>query len=187
MGIANKTTELALLIDNQFEQSRLQSEKIDPELGRHKFIIETTDANVISIQVPEVIQVPRYTEQIFNIVESIIDEASFQVTEPIEIKIYGPDRIQLDDLTLYPMSEPIATVKENEIDCEEPFEVAVNGQAYLITPLEDETFDVNMGPNRIGNIQHYIEHYNGPRWVTNDMIADEDVEAIGNAIEFRYC
>ena len=54
MDVTTKTSELARLIANQFEKSRLDAEEIDPELGRHRFIIETTDLNVISIQVPEV-------------------------------------------------------------------------------------------------------------------------------------
>jgi hypothetical protein len=60
MDVTTKTSELAILIANQFEQSRLEAHKIDPELGKHKFIIEMTDSNVISIQVPEVIQVDNY-------------------------------------------------------------------------------------------------------------------------------
>jgi hypothetical protein len=187
MDITTRTSELAILIANQFEKSRLNAEEIDPELGRHRFIIETTDSNVISIQVPEVIQVENYTDQIFSIVDSIMNEAGYEVTEPIEIKIYGPDRMQLDDLTLYPTSEQITTNKNNEMETEEPFEVMVNDQAFLITPLEDETFDINMGANKLGNIQHNLEHDNGPCWVTNDLISEEDVEAIGRAIEFKYC
>jgi hypothetical protein len=138
MDITNKTSELAILIADQFEQSRLEAEKLDPELGRHKFIIETTDADVISIQVPEVIQVPEYTKQIFNIVESIMDEAGYHIAEPVEIKIYGPDRMELDSLTFYPKSKEILTNKEDEIEAEEPFEVVIRNQVFLITPLEDE-------------------------------------------------
>jgi hypothetical protein len=187
MDITTKTSELAILIANQFEQSRLEAQKIDPELGRHKFIIETTDSNVISIQVPEVIKGDTYTDQIFSIVDSIMNEAKYEVTEPIEVKIYGPDRMQLDELTFFPTSEQTITNKENEMETEEPFEVLIKDQAYLITPLEDETFDVNMGAIKIGNIQHNIEHDNGPSWVTTDLISEEDVEAIGHAIEFKYC
>lgn len=73
------------------------------------------------------------------------------------------------------------------METEEPFEIIIKNHAYLITPLEDETFDVNKGVNRLGNIQHNIEHDNGPCWVTYDMIPDEDVELIGTAIEFKYC
>jgi hypothetical protein len=186
MGIT-KTSELAMLIADQFEQSRIKAEEIDPELGRHRFIIETTDSNVISIQVPEVIQVENYTDQIFSIVDSIMNEAKYEVTEPIEVKIYGPDRMQLDELTFYPTSNQILTNKNNAMETEEPFEVVIKDQAYLITPLEDETFDVNMGANKLGNIQHNIEHDNGPSWVTTDLISEEDVEAIGHAIEFKYC
>jgi hypothetical protein len=187
MDITTKTSELAILIANQFEQSRLEAQKIDPDLGRHRFIIESTDSNVISIQVPEVIQVDGYTDQIFSIVDSIMNEAKYQVTEPIEIKIYGPDRMQLDDITYYPTSKQIITDKNNAMETEEPFEVVIKDQAYLITPLEDETFDVNMGGNKLGNIQHNLEHDNGPCWVTADLISEEDVEAIGHAIEFKYC
>lgn len=187
MDITTKTSELAILIANQFEKSRLDAEVMDPELGRHRFIIETTDSNVISIQVPEVIQVDDYTDQIFSIVDSIMNEAKYEVTEPIEVKIYGPDRMQLDDITYYPTSKQIITNKENEMETEEPFEVMIKDQAYLITPLEDETFDVNMGANKLGNIQHNIEHENGPSWVTTDLMSEEDVEAIGHAIEFKYC
>jgi hypothetical protein len=187
MDVTTKTSELARLIANQFEKSRLDAEEIEPALGRHRFIIETTDSNVISIQVPEVIQVDNYTDQIFSIVDSIMNEAKYEVTESIEVKIYGPDRMQLDNITYYPTSNQIITNKENEMETEEPFEVVVNEQAYLITPLEDETFDVNMAANRLGNIQHNIEHDNGPCWVTNDLIPEEVVEAIGHAIEFKYC
>jgi len=183
----NKTSELASLIDDQFEQNRLLAEEIDPDLGRHKFNIEITDSNVISIQVPEVIQVENYTDRIFSIVDSIMNEAKYQVTEPINVKIYGPDRMQLDDLTYYPTSKQIVTFIESKMETEEPFEVMVNDQAYLITPLEDETFDVNLGANKLGNVQHNIEHENGPTWVTTDLISEEDVEAIGHAIEFKYC
>jgi hypothetical protein len=186
MGIT-KTSELAMLIADQFEQSRLKAEEIDPELGRHRFIIEITDSNVISIQVPEVIQVDTYTDQIFSIVDSIMNEAKYEVTEPIEVKIYGPDRIELDELTFYPTSNQILTNKNNAMETEEPFEIVIKDQAYLITPLEDETFDVNMGANKLGNIQHNIEHDNGPSWVTTDLISEEDVEAIGHAIEIKYC
>lgn len=73
------------------------------------------------------------------------------------------------------------------METEEPFEVMIKDQAYLITPLEDETFDINIGANRLGVIQHNIEHDNGPCWVTNDLIPEEVVEAIGHAIEFKYC
>jgi hypothetical protein len=187
MDVTTKTSELATLIANQFEQSRLNAEEIDPDLGRHRFIIEITDLNVISIQVPEVIQVENYTDQIFSIVDSIMNEANYEVTEPIEVKIYGPDRMQLDELTFYPTSNQILNNNNNEMETEEPFEVVIKDQAYLITPLEDETFDVNMGANKLGNIQHNIEHDNGPSWVTTDLISEEDVEAIGHAIEFKYC
>jgi hypothetical protein len=187
MDITTKTSELAILIANQFEQSRLKAQEVDPELGRHKFIIETTDSNVISIQVPEVIKVDTYTDQIFSIVDSIMNEAKYEVTEPIEVKIYGPDRMQLDELTFYPTSNQILTNNNKEMETDEPFEVVIKNQAYLITPLEDETFDINMGANKLGNIQHNIEHDNGPSWVTTDLILDKDVEAIGHAIEFKYC
>jgi hypothetical protein len=116
MGTNNKTTELASLIKLQFEQSRLQSERIDPALGRHKFIIEITDSNLISIQVPEVIQVDNYTEQIFSIVDSIINEAGYQVTKTIEIKIYGPDRMQLDDRKFHPPSKLNVSIHEVRFD-----------------------------------------------------------------------
>jgi hypothetical protein len=72
-------------------------------------------------------------------------------------------------------------------ELEEPFEVVVKDHTYLITPLENETFDISVGTNRLGNIQHNIEHDNGPCWETSETILEEDVEAIGNAIEFKYC
>ncbi|MEJ7557478.1 MAG: hypothetical protein WKF66_04160 [Pedobacter sp.] len=187
MDVTTKTSELAILIANQFEQTRLKAEEIDPELGRHKFIIEPTDSNVISIQVPEVIQVDHYTDRIFSIVDSIMVEAKYKVTEPIKIKIYGPDRMQLDDLTLYPTFDQSVSIREDDMETEEPFEVVIKDQTYLITPLEDETFDVNIGASKLGNIQHNIEHDNGPCWVTSDLIPEEDVESIGNAIEMKEC
>jgi len=73
------------------------------------------------------------------------------------------------------------------METEEPFEIVIKDQVYLITPLEDETFDVNVGASRLGNLQHNMEHENGPSWVTTDLIPNDDVEAIGNAIEFKYC
>jgi hypothetical protein len=73
------------------------------------------------------------------------------------------------------------------MEIDEPFEVVVGDHAYLITPLEDCTFDVNIGAKRLGNIQHDIEHDNGPSWVTNDSIPADELEAIGDAIEFKEC
>ncbi|MEJ7557065.1 MAG: hypothetical protein WKF66_02080 [Pedobacter sp.] len=185
MDVTTKTSELAILIANQFEQTRLKAEEIDPELGRHKFIIEPTDSNVISIQVPEVIQVDHYTDRIFSIVDSIMVEAKYEVTEPIKIKIYGPDRMQLDELTFYPTFKQNVTIIENEMETEEPFEVVIKDQAYLVTPLEDCTFDISIGTNRIGNIRHHVEHEDGPLWVSDDLISEKDVEAIGYAIEME--
>jgi hypothetical protein len=105
MRVTNKTSELAAIIIIQFENSRLQAEAIDPELGRHKFTIGTTAPNLIAIQVPEVIQVDNYTDSIFNIVISIIDEAGYKVTEPIEVHIYGPCKELVADRIIYPTSK----------------------------------------------------------------------------------
>jgi hypothetical protein len=71
------------------------------------------------------------------------------------------------------------------METDETFEVVIKDQAYLISPLEDCTFDVNIGAKRLGNIRHDIEHDNGPCWVTTDMISEEDVAAIGHAIEMK--
>ncbi|HEX8607510.1 MAG TPA: hypothetical protein VF679_02595 [Pedobacter sp.] len=105
MIVTNKTSELAAIIFHQFEDSRLKAEAINPELGRHKFTIGTTAPNLIAIQVPEVIQIDHYADSIFNIVISIIDEAGYQVTEPIEVHIYGPGKEPVADRTIYPTSK----------------------------------------------------------------------------------
>ena len=105
MIVTNKTSELAAIIISQFEHSRLTAEAIDPQLGRHKFTIKTSAPNLIAIQVPEVIQVNHYTDSIFDIVISIIDEAGYQVTEPIEFQIYGPDKVPVADRIIYPTSK----------------------------------------------------------------------------------
>jgi hypothetical protein len=105
MVITSKTLELASIIGKHFESSRLKAEAINQELGRHKFIIVTKAPNLIAIQVPKVIKVNNYTESIFSIVESIIDETRFKVTEPIEIHIYGPDQAHVDSRTVFPTSK----------------------------------------------------------------------------------
>jgi len=71
------------------------------------------------------------------------------------------------------------------MEFDEPFEVVVNGQAYLIIPLEDETFDVYHGARRLGNIHADISIDTEPDWNTSDLIPLEDVAAIGYAIEMK--
>jgi hypothetical protein len=105
MIVTNKTSELAQIIIIQFENSRLEAEAINPELGRHKFNIGTTVPNIITIQVPEVILVDNYTDSIFSIIDSIIQEAGFQFTEAIEVHIYGPDHNHIDSRILSPTSK----------------------------------------------------------------------------------
>jgi hypothetical protein len=105
MPVTNKTSELALIIVNQFENSRLEVEAIDPELGVPKFTIGTSAPNIIVIQVPKEAQEGDYTDRIYYLVDSIIEEAGYKVTEPIEIYIYGPDQAPIDGRTLYPKSK----------------------------------------------------------------------------------
>ena len=104
-----KTSELAEIIVNQFEISRLKAEAIDPVLGRYRFNIGTTAPNLIAIQVPEVVQIDNYTASIFSIIDSIIDESGYEVTEPIEIHINGPDQEHIGGCTLNPLSKQHVT------------------------------------------------------------------------------
>lgn len=62
MTVTNKTSELALIIVNQFESSRLKAEAIDPKFGRHQFNIGTTAPNLFAIQVPKVVEIANYTD-----------------------------------------------------------------------------------------------------------------------------
>jgi hypothetical protein len=108
MSVTNKTSELALIIVNEFESSRLNAESIDPKLGVHKFTIGTSAPNMIAIQVPEVVQVGDYADKIYNFIDTMIDEAGYEVTEPIAIHLYGPDQTHIVGRTLYPKSKKYA-------------------------------------------------------------------------------
>jgi hypothetical protein len=105
MPVTNKTSELAMIIVNEFEKFRLQWEATDPDLGKRKFIIGTSAPNIIVIQVPKEAQEGDYTDRIYSLVDSIIDEAGYVVTEPIEIYIYGPNQAPIDGRVLYPKSK----------------------------------------------------------------------------------
>ena len=71
------------------------------------------------------------------------------------------------------------------MEFDEPFEVVVNGQAYLIMPLEDETFEVYHGARRLGNIHADIGIDTELTWSSGDLIPLDDVAAIGYAIEMK--
>jgi hypothetical protein len=102
MSVTNKTSELALIIVNEFESSRLNAESIDPKLGVHKFTIGTSAPNMIAIQVGY------YADKIYNFIDTMIDEAGYEVTEPIAIHLYGPDQTHIVGRTLYPKSKKYA-------------------------------------------------------------------------------
>ena len=105
MSVTNKTSELALIIVNHFESSRLDAEAIEPKLGLHKFTVGTSAPNMIAIQVPEVVQVGDYADKIYNFVDTMINEAGYEVTEPIAIHLYAPDQAHIEGRTLYPKSK----------------------------------------------------------------------------------
>jgi hypothetical protein len=105
MPVTNKTSELALIIVNQFESSRLEAEAMDRKLRVHKFTIGTSAPNMIAIQVPEVVQVGDYAGKIYNFVDTMINEAEYEVTEPIAIHLYGRDQAHIVGRTLYPKSK----------------------------------------------------------------------------------
>jgi hypothetical protein len=101
MDVTIKTSDLALLIRNVFKYNVLLAEKFDKGLSKYQYYVSTVAPNHIGIQVPEVIKIDNYTKRIFNIIDSIMNEARYEVTEAIEIHIYGYDLEQIETLTIY--------------------------------------------------------------------------------------
>jgi hypothetical protein len=105
MVVTNKTSELAFIIVNEFEKFRLDAEAPDPGLGSIKFIIGTSAPNIIVIRVPKEAEEGDYTIRIYELVDSIINDSGYKVTEPIEIFIYDHNQTPIDGRTLYPKSK----------------------------------------------------------------------------------
>ena len=64
----------------------------------------------------------------------------------------------------------------------EPFDITVGRNVYTIVMDYDETYDVLLDGNKIGSI--IPEHNdNGLYWTTEDLISQELVSELGEAIE----
>jgi hypothetical protein len=105
MSVTNKTSELAQIIVNEFERFRLEAEETEPGLGSIKFIIGTSAPNIIVIRVPVEAEEGDYTIRIYELVDSIVTDSGYKVTEPIKIFIYDHNQTPIDGRTLYPKNK----------------------------------------------------------------------------------
>ncbi|HKG07959.1 MAG TPA: hypothetical protein VKB19_15945 [Pedobacter sp.] len=109
MQITKQTQDLAELIVQFFEQNRLPAELSGQGSGDTKFLIGIEPTNKICIHIPNSVRIADFTEkginyavQMFNLIDTIIDEKNLKILDAIVINIYETHGGYLDGRTIYP-------------------------------------------------------------------------------------
>ena len=68
----------------------------------------------------------------------------------------------------------------------EQFKIKVVDHTLLVTPKEDESFELHLEDKYYGNIKPVTDPDLGNSWVSDDVKSQEVVNFIGGLIEGRY-